>query len=257
MIRKMVFQMRFPLLIAYIAGVLCYFVNIIIVSNTVAISHPIQTWVFSSELFGFVYPLFCSLPFGWIFYYECKNGYLKFVHTRMPLKKYVFCRYLSGAIMTFLLLAFISLSALLISLFIIEPRVLMERLNYINGNPFAEFQIINPLAYGLLLSLWRGIIGTAFFTLTFMLSLISKHLLIILTGAFVYSILENFITAVIGLPVFSICTSFDPERIDFNYFNYNPVVALLVGPSVLFVVNLAVFVYYKWSKRKEDETDLL
>ena len=57
MIRKMVFQMRFPLLIAYIAGVLCYFVNIIIVSNTVAISHPIQTWVFSSELFGFVYPL--------------------------------------------------------------------------------------------------------------------------------------------------------------------------------------------------------
>lgn len=254
MTKSILKRLSIPFLIACLIGLIYNIVMIVITSYNTAISYPIELWIYSGDLFVFTYPIFCSVPFCWLLYYERKNGYLNFVHSRISLKKYFSTHYLCGSFLTFACIFFISFSGLIVALYFVKPQVLMPD-DYGNmlRNLFGAEQIDMPLLYGFLLSVWRGFLGILMYTFSFLLSMISKHLFVVLTGAFIYSILENFLTGIIGYSIFSILTSFYPDRMNWEAFSVSPMLALLIGPAVLIVICVILSVYLVRSRRKENE----
>lgn len=246
-------RLSIPFVVSCIIGLIYNIVTITITSFNSVIAYPIELWLYSNELLDFIYPVFCTVPFCWILYYERKNGYLSYVHTRVSLKKYLSTHYLCGAGLAFATLFFISFSGAVIGIYIIQPHVVDEYPDFINANLYGTMQVYQPLLYGFLLSLWRGLIGVLMYTFSFLLSLISKHLFIILTGAFLYSILENFVTALTISSFYSICTSFDPNNMNWDIYPYAPELALMVGPLILLAICAVLAVYYTKKKGKENE----
>lgn len=253
MAKSILKRLSTPFLFACLIGLIYNIIMIVITSYNSAVSYPIELWLYSGDLFVFTYPIFCSVPFCWLLYYERKNGYLNFVHSRISLKKYLSRHYLCGEFLTFVCIFFISFSGLIIALYFVEPQIVMPD-NYENvlGNLFGTVQINQPLLYGFLLSIWRGFIGSLMYTFSFLLSLISNHLFVILTGSFIYSILENFLTGIIQYSIFSICTSFYPDRMNWEAFSADPLLALAIGPIVLIVICILLLGYIVWSRRKEN-----
>lgn len=248
-------RLLFPFIIACTIGFIYNIVSIWITAGDTVIYYPLQLWKNSSEIFNLIYPLFSALPFCWILYYEKKNGYLNFVSARIPLKSYLSTHYFGGALLSFFCMIFISISGLILSLYIIEPQFVEEFHNEFAGSLLEEMKLSNPLVYGLLLSLWRGFISILMYSFGFFLSLISKHLFIILTGSFIYSILENFATALMGCPVLSICTAFEPSRMNFKNASIPSEVAVFVGPAILIIICLCgLLPYYIVQEKKENGT---
>ncbi len=79
--------------------------------------------------------------------------------------------------------------------------------------------------------------------LGFVLSLYVKNIFIVLTGPFIYVILENFVLAILRLEKYRLVTSFEPTTI-----SHIAITALspIIGPILLVVVTLiALYVLVK------------
>lgn len=252
MTKSILKRLSIPFIIACVIGLIYYAVMLIVTSRNTAISYPIELWIYSGDLFVFTYPLFCSVPFCWLMYYERRRGYLNFVHSRISLKKYFTVHYLCGGLLAFLCIFFISFSGLILALFCIEPQVVIPDYGNMIRNLFGSVKINQPLLYGFLLSAWRGFIGLLMYTFSYLLSLSSKHLFVILTGAFIYSIIENFLTGILQCSIFSICTSFYPERMNWEAFSISPILALATGPLILIIVCAFLTLYVVSSRRREN-----
>ncbi len=62
-----------------------------------------------------------------------------------------------------------------------------------------------------------------------------------MTGAFIYSIAENYITANLGVPELSICTSYYPNRLVSEMITFPK---LMVGPLIMIVIIVILYIYY-------------
>lgn len=236
-------RLMVPFLISCSIGLIYNIISILMISMNTLIIYPIESWIYANELFNLIYPIFCSIPFCWILYYEFENGYVNFVHTRINLKRYFQTHYICGMILAFSCIFFISFSGVIIALYFIKPAIVMESTDMLS-NLFAGMQMNQPLIYGFLLSLWRGFIGVLMYTLGFLLAFLSEHLLVILAGPFIYSILENFVTAILGMPIFSISSSFDPNRMNYAAFSISPPeVTLLIGPAILIIICFFMYIH--------------
>ena len=105
-----------------------------------------------------------------------------------------------------------------------EPILIQDR--HILGNLFVN----QPLMYSFLISIWMG----------FVLSLYIDNIFIILTGPFIYTILENFILSVLRVPQYRLVTSFDPTIVDEKMIT---VFSMIAGPmiAILFIGLIVVF----------------
>lgn len=91
----------------------------------------------------------------------------------------------------------------------------------------------SPLLYAVILSCWRGGIGILVMTFGFTLAMYCKNIFVILTGPFMYSILENFIISILNMPEYRLVVAFDPTCVS------NRVVTALsffAGPVLLLCV---------------------
>lgn len=247
-----------PFGLACIIGIIMEVALIIYTVFDHVVELPIMAWVYSSDFFALVYPIFCSVPFCWIIYYEKKGGYFNYVHTRIDIEKYLRTHYLCGCLMVFICVFVISFFGAFISTCFVKPiypsldweNDINEILRYFMGK-----MIINhPLLCGLLLSLWRGFIGILMYTFSFLLSLNLRHLFVVLTGGFIYSILENFVTAIIGYSNISLCHAFAPWSLNWEYFSLSPYVSMLIGPLVLSGFCIVLFIHYVKQKGIENGT---
>ena len=109
------------------------------------------------------------------------------------------------------------------------------------------FQIDNPVVYVLVLSCWRGVLAGLYTFFSIMITLSTKNIFVAMTSAFVYSIMENFILAVLQVPELSICTSFYPNRLTGSAISYGK---LAVGPIILLVITLLTYFYNKWKYKR-------
>lgn len=103
-----------------------------------------------------------------------------------------------------------------------------------------------PFLYGFLLSIWRGLLGSIMATMGFVLSLFSRNIFIILSGPFIYYVLENYVLSILQVPQFRLVTSFEPSTISFV--DLGPF-SVIVGPAlaILFIFGL----YYYFTKIKK------
>ena len=238
-----------PFLLTTLAGVVLMVIAIFNVANTYSLYYRIEIWITAVPFFSMIYPLLSSVPFCWRFFYERKDGYLKYTVKRYPLKRYVIENFVASGLLVFLCIFIISFSSAIISLFLVSPQTDISK-----NVPAFEKELLgfillnNPILYSFILSLWRGVLGAIYFTFGFVLSLFYNNIFIVMTAPFVYSILENFTMSILGCPQNSIITSFMPTRLAYGYTAlYN----LLVGPAVLIGITGLLFLYEYIKRRKE------
>ena len=238
-----------PFLLTTLAGVVLMVIAIFNVANTYSLYYRIEIWITAVPFFSMIYPLLSSVPFCWRFFYERKDGYLKYTVNRYPLKRYVIENFVASGLWVFLCIFIISFSSAIISLFLVSPQTDISK-----NVPAFEKELLgfillnNPILYSFILSLWRGVLGAIYFTFGFVLSLFYNNIFIVMTAPFVYSILENFTMSILGCPQNSIITSFMPTRLAYGYTAlYN----LLVGPAVLIGITGLLFLYEYIKRRKE------
>lgn len=67
-----------PFLLTTLAGVVLMVIAIFNVANTYSLYYRIEIWITAVPFFSMIYPLLSSVPFCWRFFYERKDGYLKY-----------------------------------------------------------------------------------------------------------------------------------------------------------------------------------
>lgn len=239
-----------PFFMSTVVGTIMSTICVLTTWASSVIEYPIMSWIYSLDILAFFYPTFCSIPYCWLMYYEKRNNYHFFVHSRIKLKKYFFFHWCSGSLFAFMSLFIISISGALLSL-CITPMYQSER-NIAAEYLFGTLLVNKPLIYAVLISIWRGIIGVIMFTLGYILSHCSKHIFIILTGPLVYSIIENFCTSILGISNMSLVSSFYPESVNWKYFSMSPYISMLIGPLLLTSICFIIYLCFYIKEKKND-----
>ncbi len=114
-------------------------------------------------------------------------------------------------------------------------------------NPFRHvFEnafIKTPLLYAVALSLWRGIVSLFVMTFGFLPRFILQEHFCDAYGPFMYSILENFVLAILRLERLRLVVAFNPTTVDPKVVSIS---SFLFGPIVLsIVIGLTAFLLSK------------
>lgn len=238
-------KLKYPYLLSILIATLYGSLMIIPVTSGYMYNYNIEVWEESGELFRMLFPLFAVIPTCWLMYYERKNGYLSYTITRVSKRKYITTKWLVSSLGGAFIVFLVSFVGIIISLYFL-PEIIPSTQND-SINKFAGDYFINqPLVYGFLLSVWRSVIGFLVSSFGFVLSLYINNIFIVLTGPFVYSILENFILSVLGVPFFRLVTSFDPSTLDAGAVTTE---RLLVGPIILIIFVSGLLLYFKTIKK--------
>ena len=187
--------------------------------------YDLEAWEVGTELFSLLYPLFVVVPLCWNLYYERKNNFLLYVMPRVKIKKYLTAKWIAYALGTLCIIVIPYILSAVFALYVKPPVVpfVENPFSHIFENAFIK----TPLLYAVALSLWRGIVS----------------LFVILTGPFMYSILENFVLAILRLERLRLVVAFDPTTVNPEVVS---IFSFFFGPIVLsIVIGLTAFLLSK------------
>lgn len=239
MIRRRIYFIEFIVVLSLGIGLYC--LNIIIVANNSTYKYAVELWNYGREYLNVLYPLIITLPFCWLLYYEKNNSFLKNVFNRIKLKKYLKIKFFTTTCLASISMFTISFIGFIWA-YLVAPTNGTADFEPIMTNVFlGTYQIENQTIYAFLLSCWRAVLAAQYAAFGFVLTMTVKNIFLALSGAFVYSILENFITAILQIPELSICTSFYPNRLRKESFTF---IDLLAGPLLLLLITGIVYIYY-------------
>ena len=209
-----------------------------------AIQHDLEAWEIGTEFFSFIFPLFVVLPLCWNMFYERKNNFMLYVLPRVSEKRYLTAKWLVYAISAFFILFLPYMVSAIAAVYVNPP------LSEVNTSPFehvfTDSFTNTPLLYAFLLSCWKGVIGILIMSLGFVISMHVKNIFVVLTGPFIYAVLENFILAVLRLEQYRLVTAFEPSTISANAVS---ILSFLVGPVLLILFTLFTVIYFKFIKK--------
>ena len=192
------------------------------------LQYDLEAWEVGTELFSLLYPLIAVVPLCWNLYYERKNNFLLYVLPRVPIKKYLTVKWCVYALGAFCLIAIPYMLSAVFAIYVKAPVVAFSNpFDHVFQKAFTQM----PLLYGVILSCWKGILSILMMTLGFVLAMYGRNIFVILTGPFVYSILENYILSIL----YRLVVAFDPTSISDDAVS---VMSFLVGPAILIIVIL-------------------
>ena len=190
-------KMFLPVLLttAALTIIMCVLIEKLYLSYT--LHYDLEAWEVGTGGFSLLYPLFVVIPLCWNLYYERKNNFLLYIAPRVPVKKYLTAKWTAYALGAFCIMAVPYLLSAVYAIDIKAPVVPPETNTF--SHVFQTAFVEKPLLYAAAFSCWRGVIGILAMTFGFVLAMYCKNIFVILTGPFIYSILENFIMANIGV----------------------------------------------------------
>ena len=155
---------------------------------------------------------------------------------RIKSKDYIKKQIISCVLSIFIMVFIVNFIGIIFSINIASVRSSVQKPDY-NGYILGSMQINKPIAFGFLWSLHKALIGSLIALLGQIISLYTNNLFLALTGAFLYTMLENFLTATFGLQRFSLTTAFILNRLDPRVVSYgNILVAILVFAGLIFIM---------------------
>lgn len=211
-----------------------------------SIHFELDPWEIGTEYMSLLFPLFVTVPVCWQLYYERRDRFLAYTLPRIGKRRYLIAKWCACAGSAFLILFLPYFIAALFALYVREPealRPLPEGYDHVFRIAYEQA----PVLYALLLSLWKGLLGILTMTFGFVLALYGGNLFVILTGPFLYVILENFILSILGLPQLRFVTAFEPASLSATAVN---AASFIAGPILMCIVmGLVVFYFQKVKKR--------
>ncbi|MCJ8010943.1 hypothetical protein MUG84_04185 [Paenibacillus sp. KQZ6P-2] len=250
-------KLRFPVLLMTGVGILLSVFLCSTLYKSYALESQLEVWEVGFEFINFIFPLIAVLPTCWLMYFERKSGFLKYTLPRVGKKQYLLSKWMVVGGSAFLMMFIISFAGVITALYVVPPiDVTYTLVSPLTGEPgpsllethfagelFTEF----PLIYGLLFSIWKGLICVIMATMGFVFSLYSLNLFVILTGPFVYTILENFILSILHAEHLRLVTAFEPTNISVEAVS---LATFLFGP-LLAITTMIVYITYMKFKSKE------
>ncbi|KYH30548.1 ABC-2 family transporter protein [Clostridium tepidiprofundi DSM 19306] len=244
-------KIKYPYLISLGVGILYSCLIILPFISGYSYNHKIEIWQQSNQVFDLIFPLLAVLPSCWLMYYERKNNFFIYNLTRVSKKKYIISKWLMTSIGSAMIIFVVSFAGLIFCLkFTNNVKLNAIKLNGYDTSlkEFYGYYLANkPYLYGLILSVWRAVIGFIIGTFGFVLSLYINNIFIILTGPFVYVFIESYMFAILGVPYYSIVTSFDPSILIAKVISLK---RILVGPFLLIMVICIISIYFSCIKKK-------
>lgn len=244
-------KIKYPYLISLFIGILYSCIIILPFTSGYSYNHNIEIWQQSGQVFDLIFPLVAVLPTCWIMYYERKNNFLAYTLTRVSKKKYILSKWLMTSIGGATIIFVVSFVGLIFCINFTNNLNLtgIQLQGYDKSlEEFYGYYLVNkPYLYGLALSIWRGIIGFIVGTLGFVLSLYINNIFIILTGPFVYVFIVHYILAILGVPYYSIITSFDPSTLAPQAISTG---RILIGPFLLIVLICSIIIHFFKIKKR-------
>ncbi|MFS0723401.1 ABC transporter permease [Paenibacillus sp. 1P07SE] len=215
-----------------------------------SLEHDLEAWEVGIEFIVFLFPFIAVMPVCWLMYYERKDNFLLYTLPRVSKSRYLWSKWIAAASSSFLVMFIAMFLGVVYSLFIkpgiipsyglISPETgeVVPRLE--SQHFLGPLFVHQPLVYGLLLSFWQGILSALVATMGFVLSLFIQNIFVILTGPFIYVMLENYLLQIIGYMNHRLYISFNPEFYSVDKYGYFP---LFVGPllALLFMAFIALF----------------
>ena len=238
-------KIRMPALFTTIAITIAACVLTCTLYSSYALSFDLDAWEVGTEFFGLIYPLFVVIPLCWGLYYERKNHFLLYVCPRVSIKMYLFAKWLIYALAAFLIIAIPYILSALAALYVKPPIVPFDT-GRVFIHVFQDAYTQHPLAYAVGLSCWKGLIGILIMTMGFVLAMYCDNIFIVLTGPFMYTILENFVLAILGAPQYRLVTAFEPACIASNMVS---TASFIVGPVLELLITL--FLAFFFSKARK------
>lgn len=214
-----------------------------------ALYYDLEAWEIGTELIGFLFPLFVVVPICWNMYYERKNNFLLYTMPRVSKRKYLTAKWLASAISAFSILFIPYVLSAVFALYV-KPPIDSYALAGVSATPFTHIFLDiftqTPLLYAFLLACWKSFIGIFVMSLGFVLSLYVDNIFIILTGPFIYAILENFTLSIMGLENYRLVTAFEPATVAVQSITAG---SFIMGLLLISIVIVAVWLYFGKKKR--------
>lgn len=249
-------KIKWPFLLLFLLSILAVSMMTFARYKTFQIEQQLEVYEVGFEYFTLFYALVCVIPTAWLMYFERKTYFMKYTLPRVRQRTYILIKAFISMLVGFVMIFGISIISLIIALYLV-PEVPGEIYSFdlhtgdpisvseerVLGNMFVE----QPFLYGFVSSVWKGIIGSLIGLFGFVLSVFSRNLFVILTGPFLYTIIENYSLSVFNLSEYRLVTSFEPATINNENFTLGSIV---VGPAILIVVILIYGLYMRMIKKK-------
>ncbi len=207
--------------------------------------YDIDAWEIGTEYLGLLFPLFVTVPVCWELYYERRDHFLVYTLPRTNKWRYLGAKWCACALAAFAILFVPYFLSAVFALYVKAPAEILSPDDYY-GHVFNYLYTEMPLLYALLLSLWKAFLGVLTMTFGFVLALYGKNIFVILTGPFIYVILENFIWSVLGLPTYRFVTAFEPSSLPLDAVHLSSFIA---GP--IFMCGIIVLIALCYAKLKK------
>jgi len=235
-----------------------------------SLHHDLEAWEVGIAVPTFVFPLFVVIPICWSLYYERKGGFLKYTLPRVGKARYLTAKWIASAICSFVLIFVPFFLAAVFALYV-KPPADTEFSQQYNAfsHAFYDLFVYRPLLYAFLSSLWKGVVGVMVMSLGFVLSMYVKNIFVILTGSFIYMMVENFTLAILNVPQYRLFTSFEPSIIPLYFSSWKmhipeghpmgeptgwiqPVdsyLVLLAGPGIIIAFMVLLWLFFTKVKK--------
>lgn len=205
----------------------------------------------AASLFYALLPVGAALPFGWSYYVERKNGYLKNIYSRVDRRIYLTGKsiavFLSGAAVVAISLI-VNILLVLAKIPLITPHVWYNLYNHIYfGNLWADLYFSAPGIYVLLYVLLDVVYGGVFALFSFATGFYFRNIFAVLFSPFLFMVVASYVERVVQsnitnqVPVEFVPTQFlHPQG---SYFQ------IIAWPVLLVTVLLLTFslltIYYR------------
>lgn len=209
------------------------------------ISFRLAPWEIGTEYLGLLFPLLVTAPVCWQLYYERRDRFIVYTLPRVSKLGYLAVKWFACALSAFLILFIPYFLSALCALYTADPVLKPPYENYVHV--FHSLYAQAPLIYALLLSLWKALLGVLVMTFGFVLALYGKNIFVILTAPFIYSVLENFGWAILGMPTYRLVTAFEPTSLSIDVITG---ASFVVGPVLLCAVIGVAALYYTKVKHR-------
>ena len=206
----------------------------------------LDPWEIGTEFLSLLFPLFVTIPICWQLYYERRDRFLTYTLPRIGKGRYLATKWCACAVSAFLMMVVPYFVSALFALYVRAPQALWP-LPVGYSHVFLDLYAQRPVLYALALSAWKGLLGVLTMTFGFVLALYGGNIFVILTGPFIYVILENFFWAILGMPGLRFVTAFEPTSMSAEAVHAGSFIA---GPALMCIVmGLAAFFFHKGKKR--------
>lgn len=175
--------------------------------------YQIQIWEKAGEFFDLMFPLIIMVLVGAMVYEDKKDHYIMYIGNRIKISSYLRYKKIGNMLASAYAVFGISFLSFVITQYIFPDAAGVSYNTKNFEHVWQEFYIHAPVAYAILLSIWRAVLSAVIVNFGFELSKYLMNRVLIIITPFIVTLFLHFVFAIFNLPAYSIIYSFDPSTL--------------------------------------------